>query len=137
MMLGRLLPVVALLATGAVAADSARLSDRDQQRLDRTLAGRVPGERQSCVELSRVTGPEPIGTDIVLYRQSARRIWVNRLRASCPALRGDSLLIVDVTGSQLCERDRFQVITRPSSIPSGSCFFGYFTPYDKPAQSAR
>ena len=94
------------------------------------LAGRVGGQPEQCVSLSRLDGPTVYGTDTIIYRQSGRRMWVTHPVDSCPSLRANSRLIVHPTGSQLCHNDRFETFEPGDIIPSASCRFGTFTPYD-------
>lgn len=130
-------PIVTAVAALATLAATAAVGDgrdaRAQRDLDRALAGRTPGRPESCISQSRVNGPEIIDGHTILYRQSGRRIWRNDLPEHCPFLHDfDDVLIVETTGSELCRNDRFRVINRPSSIPSGYCRLGNFVPYDKP-----
>lgn len=41
-------------------------------------------------------------------------------------------VIVEMRGSQLCRNDQFRVLTPGTSIPSGYCRLGKFTPYTRP-----
>lgn len=125
---------VALLAA-CVTAD-ARDATRDRAETDRALAeaigGRLPGTPQSCVDQSRLLGPQIIGPRDEIYRQSGKRVWRTTLRENCTGLGGDVILVAETYGTQLCERDRFQVVNRNSGLPFGYCYFGPFVPYDKP-----
>ena len=96
------------------------------------LAGRVAGKPESCIELSRMSGPAIYDGGMIVYRQSGRRIWVTHAVDSCPALRPFSQLIVEPTGAQLCHNDRFRTFEPGDIIPSAYCRFARFTPYDKP-----
>lgn len=119
----------AALASGAtaLAQDSAPLSPD----LAKALAGRVPGKPENCISNGRVNGPEVIDNRNILYRQSGARIWRNELTDSCPALRDNDILVIEIYGDQICKFDRFRVVNRNSGIPSGFCILGSFTPYDK------
>lgn len=128
----RFLLLAAALATGASAGASTRDNAEADREFARAIGDRVAGEPQNCIDQSRVTGPQIVGDRTLIYRQSGRRLWVSQLPDTCPFLRRDSILIVYVNSGQLCRRDRFQTITPLTSIPSASCFFGVFTPYDKP-----
>ena len=64
----------------------------------------------------------------LVYRRGGT-IWLNRLRATCPALRPTSTLIVEVHGSQYCRGDRFRTIEPGQSIPGPTCLLGPFTPW--------
>ncbi|OYY91979.1 MAG: hypothetical protein B7Y45_00340 [Sphingomonas sp. 28-66-16] len=125
---------LALTIASATASspDRRRPTDRETRALATALAGRVPGKPQNCVDQSRLQGPEIVGINDVLYRQSGRRIWRTTLRDSCPSLRGNPILVVQIYGNQLCSNDRFQAVNRMSRASMGGyCFFGPFVPYDK------
>ncbi len=128
-----LLPLGAAVgATAGGAANSAtRDSAADERALAKAIDGRTAGKSSFCIDQSRLNGPEVIDQRTIVYRQSGRRIWVSRLNDSCPWLHGDPILVVYTYGTQLCRHDRFEVLQRGSPIPSGFCFFGDFTPYDR------
>lgn len=128
--------LLAALALGGCAA-SAEMQASEQADAERDLAaalkGRVAGKPQDCISQSGMTqGPQIIDGNTILYRESGKVIWRNELRANCPALRPYNTLIVEMHGSQLCRNDHFRVLEPGSSIPSGTCLFGQFTPYRKP-----
>ena len=95
------------------------------------LADRVAGTPVDCIDLSRINGPDIVDANTILYRQSAKRIWVSGPIGECPSLRPLDTLIVEVHGSQLCRNDLFRTVTPGLSIPSGICRFRPFVPYDK------
>ncbi len=107
----------------AQAARAAELAD--------ALDGFSPGTPQNCMPIDRTDGPQIIGGGVVLYRESGRRIWLARTEGECPWLRRDGVMVTEVFGNQLCRTDRFRVVDRGSSIPSGHCRFASFTPYDR------
>lgn len=107
----------------AEAARAAELAD--------ALGGYSPGAAQDCMPIDRTNGPHIIGGGVVLYRESGRRIWLARTEGECPWLRRDGVMVTEIFGNQLCRTDRFRVVDRGSSIPSGHCRFGSFTPYDR------
>ncbi len=95
------------------------------------LAGRVAGAPVRCITLQQLNGPEIVDSQTILYRQSGKRIWKTGPLGECASLRPFDTLIVDVYGGQLCRNDRFRTVSNGMSIPSGSCRFRDFTPYDK------
>jgi hypothetical protein len=107
-------------------AESARAAE-----LADALDGYSPGVAQDCMPIDRTNGPQMIGGGVVLYRESGRRIWLARTEGECPWLRRDGVMVTEVFGTQLCRTDRFRVVDRGSSIPSGHCRFGSFTPYER------
>ena len=126
------LPVLALALT-ALCGAAAPAADRvKEDPLARALAGRVPGKPVSCIDPQFTDGPQIIDDHTLIYNRVGRRVWRNDLPDACPALRPDVTIIVEMYGGQLCENDRFRVLEPGSRIPSASCRFGRFTPYDKP-----
>lgn len=119
----------AMLVSGCSALPDSSSAERE---LDKVIAGRVAGPPERCIEISRVNGPQIIDDQTIVYRQSGRRIWVNRLPDACPGLRTDALVVVQPTGSQLCSTDNFRTLIRYTSIPGAICRFGEFVPYEKP-----
>lgn len=95
------------------------------------LAGRVAGPPQRCIPLGPVNdGPAVVDASTILYRQGAR-LYRTGPRGTCPALRPYNMLIVEVSGGELCSGDRFRVLEPGSTIPPGACQFTDFTPYAK------
>lgn len=123
---------VLFAAIGASVAAMAEDSGPPSPALAAALAGRVAGKPQNCIALSPGDGPEVIDNRTILYRQSGARLWLNRLDQACPSLREEDIVVVESYGGQLCRSDRFQVAGRNGGVPSAFCYFGAFTPYDKP-----
>ena len=99
---------------------------------DDPLAGRIAGAPVHCIGIGLVQGPTILDATTILYRQSGKRVWRTGPVGPCPQLRPLSTIIVDIYGGQLCRNDRFRLIEPGLSIPSPSCRFTDFTPYDKP-----
>jgi hypothetical protein len=116
----RLLPCLLLAACAAGPAREADLSEE--------LAGRSAGPPQDCVPASAGAGLAPRDSMTLVYRRGDT-IWLNRLAATCPALRPTATLIVELHGSQYCRGDRFRTVEPGQSIPGGSCVLGPFIPY--------
>jgi hypothetical protein len=124
------IPLLLLLSIGC-AADAARVSkhdDSDAKELDKALKGLTPGTLVDCVDTNSLNGPQIIG--LTLLYNEAGRVWRTDLEA-CPGLRQDSLLVIEQVGKRMCEKDRFKVVPRGSSIPGATCWMGKFTPYTK------
>lgn len=98
---------------------------------DDPLAGRAPGAPARCIDPIRVTGPEITRAGTIIYRGSAKRLWVSTPIGTCPALRPYSTLVIDRFGVDLCRGDRFRVLDPPSRIASATCRFGPFVPWVK------
>ncbi len=99
------------------------------------LAGRIAGAPVQCIDIRQNGGPQIVDSQTILYRPSGRRIWMTGPVGACPSLRPFDTLIVDVYSGQLCHNDRFRTVSAGMSIPSASCRFREFTPYDLPGKT--
>ncbi len=123
----RLLPLLLVLA--GCAAPTMDGPSRDQEALNRELAGRVAGETVSCISPATSSAGLTIVDNQTLVYRDGRTLWVNRLRAPCPGLRPLDTLIVEVQGRGYCRHDRFRSLQSGSTIPGPTCLLGDFTPY--------
>jgi hypothetical protein len=99
---------------------------------DDTLAGRVAGEPVECISNFETNSQvRIIDSKTIAYSRTAKRTWITHPRGNCPGLQPFRTLVVERRGSQLCRGDRFRTVRSPATVPSGACFFGTFTPYDK------
>ena len=110
-------------------------ADHDHELAD-ALAGRVAGPPTDCIDQIDTQTVRIIAPDTVIYSSVGKRIYVNHV-PDCPALRPYSTLITVQHGSQLCRLDHFRVAEPGSSIPSGYCTLGQFTPYTNVASAHR
>ncbi|CAN5549582.1 hypothetical protein BH09PSE4_BH09PSE4_22760 [soil metagenome] len=104
----------------------------DEAELAKALAGRTATKTADCVDPSQLGGPQAIGKQTIIYRQSGRRIWRNTLPEVCRWLDPNVTFIIEQYGSRICRDDRFRIVEHGSRIPSPYCRFGSFTAYDKP-----
>ena len=128
------LAVIAALALAACATTPeqvARQQESADQQFAEAIGNRVPGEPVECIDSTYSNGPQVIDSNRVLYRQGGR-VYRNDIPDGCPFLHGDEVMIVETTGTELCHNDRFRVLPRGSSIPTGYCRLGPFTPYSTP-----
>ena len=129
-----ILPAVLLCAgTAAVSSDHgvARKMAENQAKLDKALAGLVPGKPQQCLEARDAAGTERIG-DTILYKQSRKLIYRADTNGGCHGLdRGDAI-VSQQFGSQLCAGDPIRTVDLLSHIPSGVCTIRSFVPYRAP-----
>ena len=117
----RLAPLAALLFTLGAADDT-------------PLAGRVAGEPVECLSNFETTAvAQIVDARTIAYSRTANRTWISHPQGACTGLQPFRTLVVERRGSQLCRGDRFRTISATSSVPSGACRFGNFTPYDKVA----
>ncbi len=122
------------LALAGCAQNAEYQAQRDAQarrELADALGDRQPGKPQDCINPGMTDGPQIISTRTLIYRQGAR-LYRNDLTADCPSLAPLTTVIVEMRGSQLCRNDQFRVLTPGTSIPSGYCRLGKFTPYTRP-----
>lgn len=96
------------------------------------VAGRVAGKPVNCITASRVSGPDVVDQYNIVYRETRRRVWLNRLSDKCPLVRDNDIMVVERFGDQLCRYDRFRLVNRNSGLGSAYCILGTFTPYDLP-----
>ena len=128
----RMLMALALAAVATGASARHGYDGNDPAAVAKALAGRVAGTPTSCIDPSRIDGPEIIDQHTILYRQTGRRTWRTGPVGACPSLRPLTTLITEIYGSQMCRNDRFRVLEPGTTIPSGYCRFADFVPYDKP-----
>ncbi len=129
----RIVAALALAATGCAATPEQQAAQREiaERRFAEAIDGRVPGEPQTCIDLSAVQGPQIIAPDTVIYRENQRRVWVTR-SPGCQGLNGDPVIVARVFGTQLCRNDLFQTVPRGGgTVPGPVCRFGDFTPYTR------
>lgn len=100
------------------------------------LAGRVAGTPQRCIMLRQTEGLTIADRDMILFRESGRRIYRATPVGRCGQLQPFNTLILDLySGNTVCENDRFRVLSSGTSIPGPYCRFGKFVPYDRPAKT--
>ncbi|MFD1767848.1 DUF6491 family protein [Sphingorhabdus buctiana] len=110
----------------------APIRDKEAKVLEKELKGKVAGEPRSCISNTRNVNAIRISDDTLLYRESGRTVYVNKLRSSCPGLtRGDDIMVVETYSGQLCSGDLIRLVDRTSGIPGPVCSLGDFTPYKK------
>lgn len=127
----------ALLAGCAATPEEIARSDastaRELARLEKRLAGLVPGEPQSCVPYSQLRGSNSYGQTI-LYQQGTRSFYRNDTSPGCRIGR-DDILVTQTPIGQLCRGDIVTLVDRNTRLPNGACALGEFVPYRAPSQS--
>ena len=110
----------------------APIRDKEAKILEKELKGKVAGKPQNCISNSRNVNTIRISDDTLLYRESGRTVYVNKLRGSCPGLtRGDDIMVVETFSGQHCSGDIIRLVDRTSGIPGPVCSLGEFVPYKK------
>lgn len=128
-------PLVASCApAGSGEPGAAALTPKQAERLDKQLAGKIPGEPLKCLPSYRSTDTIRVSDSILLYRSGSNLVYRNDLKSSCPGLARDSdIMVVRQFGSSTCSGDFFHLVDRSSGIRGPTCVFGEFVPYRKPA----
>ena len=107
-------------------------SVRAQTRLNKELAGLVPGQPQSCLPHYRAEDMITIDDQTVLFRDGPGRVYRNDFHGGpCTNLGGAYALVTRTTGSGLCSGDIAQVVDVQNGVTVGSCVFGDFVPYTR------
>jgi hypothetical protein len=127
--------VIALGLTAALAAPGSSQQNRhrptDQERLDKTLAGLVPGKPVHCLSHYQATETQTY-ENTILYVQGRNKVWRNDPSGGCMGLRHDDILVTRTTSSQFCRGDIVETRSRTGGFTTGSCSLGDFVPYTRP-----
>jgi hypothetical protein len=127
-----ILPLITLAACGEMDSTPAPLTEKQTERLDRELAGKVAGTPLNCISDFQTTNMIRISDEILLYRVSRNLVYKNNLRSSCRGLARDNDIVVsEQFGSQKCRGDILKLVDRTSGIPGPVCSLGEFVPYRK------
>ena len=101
------------------------LTPKQMAELDEALAGKVAGEKQTCISRVPQTNLRVISNKLV---------YKNELIGSCNGLTRGDIMIVRSFGSQMCRGDFTTTASPVSGITSGACALGDFIPYRTPKQ---
>ena len=107
-----------------------RADDKTRARLDRELAGLVPGAPQSCLQSIDRQEMKAFG-DTLVYRGAGRTRWVTQT-TGCGGVGDNNILVTRLTTGQLCRGDIATTVDRTSGFQTGGCSYGDFIPYRKP-----
>ena len=127
-----LTPLALLAACAAQTEQAPKLTDRQAADLDKSLAGKVAGEKKSCIDRFPASSLRAISNEVLLYEASRKLVYVNNVIGSCSGLTAGNTLVIRSFGSQYCRGDFIQVVDLQSGITHGSCVLGDFTPYRTP-----
>ena len=101
-------------------------------RAVKELTGRTAGDPVSCIQLTRIRSSEIVDATAVIYKESAKRWYVNQPDGGrCDMLTPRRILITRTSGSQLCGNDLITIAEAGSPITYGACGLGRFVPYTK------
>ncbi len=111
-----------------------QLTEKQQAKLDKKLAGRVAGEPVSCIQQSRIRSFTAISDDVLVY-EVGNTLYVNQPYRGCRGVTNDTLVTRTSAGS-LCRGDQARITDLQNGFDVGTCTFGEFTPYRMAENSA-
>ena len=110
----------------------AQAQAQSQMKLNKLLAGKVPGAPQSCLPTYRQNDMVVIDDYTIAFRDGVNRVWINHPPGGCNMLgAGSYTLITHSSGIGLCRGDIGQVTDLMNHSTVGSCVMGDFVPYEK------
>ena len=130
-------PVLMIAALAGCNATSERMAvtaQADAQtRLDKLLAGKVPGRPQSCLPNYRANDMIVIDDYTIAFREGTKRVWINKPAGGCNLLGSGPYALVtrSVGGLGLCHGDIGTVTDTLNHTTVGSCVFSDFVPYTR------
>ncbi|MDF0542721.1 DUF6491 family protein [Sphingobium sp. H39-3-25] len=128
-----LMPFALLAACAAQAVQEPKLTDRQAADLDKALAGKVAGEKTSCIDRFPSTNMRVISNEVLLYEAGRNLTYVNKVIGRCSGLTFGNTLVIRSFGSQYCRGDIASVVDLQTGIDHGACALGDFVPYRTPA----
>jgi hypothetical protein len=123
-----------LLAACTGSYEARPLTDKQAAKLEKALAGKVAGEKMSCINREPQTNLTVISNEVLLYRVSRKLVYKNELIGSCSGLTYGDTLITRSFGSQMCRGDMATTANLQNGITSGACALGDFIPYRTPGK---
>lgn len=126
----RVLPALTAAALAAVPAAST-VRTKDDAELARATAGRTAGKPIDCIARNRTDDFAVVGSAMI-FRQTSRTTYVNRLSPGCDKRSLRSTLVFRSPSSQLCRGEIVEAVDPQSGVTWGSCTVGQFVPYDRP-----
>jgi hypothetical protein len=134
------IPFLIVAAVAGCTAGSTRMTvtgqAEAQTRLNRLLAGKVPGRPQSCLANYRANDMTVIDDYTLAFRDGTNRVWINKPAGGCNLLSAGpyALLTKQTTGLGLCRGDIAQVVDTLNRTTVGSCVLSDFVPYMTPGR---
>lgn len=95
------------------------------------LTLKARGEPQTCIQTRANVSTKHAGDSVLMFRLG-NRWYRNELRARCPSMRDDRILIFRTMMTQYCDLDPFEIVDPISRINFGICSLGRFTPVEVP-----
>jgi len=122
-----IVPVAAAALVGCTPSGAPTFKDTFAQE----VAGRTAGKVQSCISPFGQQNLRVVNPQMIAYGNGST-IYVNRLRAPCPALEPMNTIIVETHGGQYCSGDHVRGLEPGATIPGPVCLLGEWTPYKQP-----
>jgi len=133
-------PLLIIAAVAGCTASSTRMTvtaqAEAQTRLNKLLAGKVPGRPQSCLANYRANDMIVIDDYTLAFRDGTNRMWINKPAGGCNLLGAGpyALLTRQTTGLGLCRGDIAQVVDTLNHQTVGTCVINDFVPYMTPGR---
>ncbi|MBX9885125.1 MAG: hypothetical protein K2X68_09150 [Novosphingobium sp.] len=131
--LGLVAAAGALMLAGAAADARPRLTGEEQ--LAKLLDGRVAGKPVNCITVPYVQSTQVVDKTAIVYG-SGSTIYVQRPRTGAASLDSNSILVTQLTTSQLCSIDVVQLRDRNGWFWRGFVALDQFVPYTRPRKVA-
>lgn len=122
--------VLSTVLIAGLASAAPTYNATDQQKLDRELAGLIPGRAQDCIDLqdAKIADVQGAGPTL-LYKLGRGLVYRNDTAGGCEkASRGD-IVVTDSISGKLCRGDIARTVRQLSPATTGSCTLGAFVPY--------
>jgi hypothetical protein len=117
------------MLAAAIAASAPAAAEKTPPTDPMTL--KATGESRTCIPTRANVSTKQAGDSVLMFRVGSN--WFrNELRARCPWMRDDRILVFRTPTTQYCELDPFEVIEPVSRISYGICSLGRFTPVEVP-----
>lgn len=112
--------------------DEIVLTEKQQSKFDKALAGRTAGPAQNCISRSEQRHFTAISDDIFIFKASRNNevVYVNQPKNGCRGAQRNAL-VYQRPNTILCSGDIVRVEDLLSNTPVSSCAFGKFIPYTK------
>jgi hypothetical protein len=122
---------VLLIAAILVGCAPSGMEPRFKDTFAQEVAGRSPGKTQACIAPFGNQNLRVVNPQMVAYG-TGTTVYVNRLRAPCPALEPMNTTIIESHGGQYCSGDHIRGMEPGAVIPGPVCLLGEWTPYRRP-----